>query len=44
VNVLVEFLIENCHDIFGEETAGLSCPSAEEPPARTDRSTGKRRK
>ncbi|XP_040437572.1 T-cell activation Rho GTPase-activating protein-like [Falco naumanni] len=39
VNVLVEFLIENCGDIFGEEVAGLSPPSAEEVPAPMDRCT-----
>ncbi|XP_075278218.1 uncharacterized protein LOC142361505 [Opisthocomus hoazin] len=39
VNVLVEFMIENCHVICEEETAGLSCPLAKESPAPTDRST-----
>ncbi|KAM6207354.1 uncharacterized protein WM294_001712 [Sarcoramphus papa] len=33
VNVLVEFMIENRGDVFGEETPGLSCPSAQESPA-----------
>ncbi|XP_069626404.1 rho GTPase-activating protein 20-like isoform X2 [Haliaeetus albicilla] len=39
VKVLVEFLIENCREIFGEEMAGLSSPSAEESPAPMGRST-----
>ncbi|KAM6084879.1 T-cell activation Rho GTPase-activating protein-like [Theristicus caerulescens] len=43
VNVLVEFMIENRGDIFGEEVAGLSCPSAQASPAPMDRSTGRRR-
>ena len=43
VNVLVEFLIENCGDIFGGEVAGLSPPSAEEVPAPMHRRTGRRR-
>ncbi|KAM6272130.1 T-cell activation Rho GTPase-activating protein-like [Spheniscus humboldti] len=38
VKVLVEFLMENHCDIFGEEMAGLSSPSAEEWPAPMDRS------
>ena len=44
VNVLVEFLIENRGDVFGEETPGLSCPSAQESPAPVAGSTGMRRK
>ncbi|KAM6360809.1 rho GTPase-activating protein 19-like [Pluvialis apricaria] len=39
VNVLVEFMIENHCEIFGEEMAGLPCPSAEESPAPMDRCT-----
>ncbi|KAM6086465.1 uncharacterized protein LJ206_007778 [Theristicus caerulescens] len=39
VNVLLEFLIENCDDIFAEEMPGLSCPSAEASPAPRDKST-----
>ncbi|GAB0187552.1 T-cell activation Rho GTPase-activating protein-like [Grus japonensis] len=40
VNVLVEFLIENCADICAQEMPGLSCPPAEESPAPLDTSTG----
>ncbi|XP_040977635.1 LOW QUALITY PROTEIN: T-cell activation Rho GTPase-activating protein-like [Aquila chrysaetos chrysaetos] len=36
VNVLVAFLIEYCGDIFVEEMAGHSCPSAGESPAPMD--------
>ncbi|XP_074878083.1 T-cell activation Rho GTPase-activating protein-like [Buteo buteo] len=43
VNVLVAFLIENCGDIFVEEMAGRSCPSAGESAAPMDRATGMRR-
>ncbi|XP_075004278.1 T-cell activation Rho GTPase-activating protein-like [Calonectris borealis] len=39
VKVLVEFLIENHCEVFGEETTGLSSPSAEASPAPMDRST-----
>ncbi|XP_064915337.1 T-cell activation Rho GTPase-activating protein-like [Columba livia] len=39
VNVLVEFLMENFSVIFGEETAGLSCPSSKESPVPMERST-----
>ncbi|XP_010283243.1 PREDICTED: T-cell activation Rho GTPase-activating protein-like, partial [Phaethon lepturus] len=39
VNALVEFLIEKCCDIFGEEMAGLPSPSAAQSPAPMDRST-----
>ncbi|XP_052635784.1 uncharacterized protein LOC128138638 [Harpia harpyja] len=39
VNMLEEFLIENCRKIFGEEMAGLSSPPVEELPAPMDRST-----
>ncbi|KAM6412925.1 T-cell activation Rho GTPase-activating protein-like [Pluvialis apricaria] len=39
VNVLVEFMIENYCEIFGEEMAGLPCPSAEESPVPMDRCT-----
>ncbi|KAM6082384.1 T-cell activation Rho GTPase-activating protein-like [Chlamydotis macqueenii] len=37
VKVLVEFLIENCRAIFGEETTDLPCAAAEEPPAPTEK-------
>ncbi|XP_074017482.1 T-cell activation Rho GTPase-activating protein-like [Numenius arquata] len=37
VKVLVEFLLENAGEIFGEETAGLSPPAAEESPAPAER-------
>ncbi|XP_074878236.1 T-cell activation Rho GTPase-activating protein-like [Buteo buteo] len=40
VNTLVEFMIEYCSDIFGEEVAGRSCPSAGESPAPMDGATG----
>ena len=43
VKALVQFLTENCCEIFGEEMAGLSSPSAEESPAPMGRSTGMRR-
>ena len=43
VKVLVEFLVENCRELFGEETSELSCPPAEESPAPAERSRGKRR-
>lgn len=40
VKVLVEFMVENHGDIFGEVMAGLSCPSAEETPMASDRYKG----
>uniref|UniRef100_A0A663FEL9 Rho-GAP domain-containing protein n=1 Tax=Aquila chrysaetos chrysaetos TaxID=223781 RepID=A0A663FEL9_AQUCH len=43
VNVLVAFLIEYCGDIFVEEMAGHSCPSAGESPAPMDSAAGTRR-
>ncbi|XP_075004036.1 T-cell activation Rho GTPase-activating protein-like [Calonectris borealis] len=43
VKVLVEFLIDNCREVFGEEATGLSSLPAEESPAPMDRSTGMRR-
>ena len=43
VNVLVEFMIDNCRELFGEETTALSCPAAEESPVPAGRSRGKRR-
>ncbi|KAM6272143.1 T-cell activation Rho GTPase-activating protein-like [Spheniscus humboldti] len=39
VKALVEFLVENCRDVVGEETTDLSCPPAEESPAPTERSS-----
>ncbi|XP_064915342.1 T-cell activation Rho GTPase-activating protein-like [Columba livia] len=39
VNVLVEFMMENYGNIFGEETAGLSCLSVKESPVPMKRST-----
>ncbi|KAM6402162.1 T-cell activation Rho GTPase-activating protein-like isoform 3-T3 [Pluvialis apricaria] len=39
VKMLVEFLTENCREIFGEKMAGLSSPSAEEVPAPMGRPT-----
>ncbi|NWW51271.1 TAGAP protein, partial [Pedionomus torquatus] len=39
VTVLVEFLINNCSEIFGEDIALLACASAEESPEHTDSST-----
>ncbi|OPJ79612.1 hypothetical protein AV530_014074 [Patagioenas fasciata monilis] len=39
VNMLVEFMIENYGDIFQDEVAGLSCPSAKESSAPMERST-----
>ncbi|XP_064301555.1 T-cell activation Rho GTPase-activating protein-like [Phalacrocorax carbo] len=38
VNVLVEFMIDNCRELFGEETTALSCPAAEESPVPAGRS------
>ncbi|XP_075004033.1 T-cell activation Rho GTPase-activating protein-like [Calonectris borealis] len=38
VKVLVEFLLENWRELFGEEASDLSCPAAEESPAPTERS------
>ena len=43
VKVLVEFLVENCRELFGEETSDRSCPRAKESPAPAERSRGKRR-
>ncbi|XP_054050898.1 T-cell activation Rho GTPase-activating protein-like [Rissa tridactyla] len=40
VTVLVEFLINNCSEIFGEDIALPVCASAEESPEHTDSSTG----
>ncbi|XP_009470816.1 PREDICTED: uncharacterized protein LOC104019300, partial [Nipponia nippon] len=37
VKVLVEFMVENCRELFGEETRELSRPAAEESPAPTER-------
>jgi len=42
VTVLVEFLINNCSEIFGEDIALPVCASAEESPEHTDSSTGMR--
>ncbi|XP_054676797.1 T-cell activation Rho GTPase-activating protein-like, partial [Grus americana] len=42
VKVLVEFLVENCRELFGEETAELCCPAAEESPAPRQSSRGPR--
>uniref|UniRef100_A0A8C5TFZ1 T-cell activation Rho GTPase-activating protein n=1 Tax=Malurus cyaneus samueli TaxID=2593467 RepID=A0A8C5TFZ1_9PASS len=39
VTVLVEFLINNCSEIFEEDTAFPSCALAEESPEHTDSST-----
>ncbi|KFQ48402.1 T-cell activation Rho GTPase-activating protein, partial [Pelecanus crispus] len=39
VTVLVEFLINNCSEIFGEDIALSVCSSAEESPEHTDSST-----
>ncbi|NWT45975.1 TAGAP protein, partial [Chroicocephalus maculipennis] len=39
VTVLVEFLINNCSEIFGEDIALPVCASAEESPEHTDSST-----
>ncbi|NXX54320.1 TAGAP protein, partial [Scopus umbretta] len=39
VTVLVEFLINNCSEIFGEDIALSVCASAEESPEHTDSST-----
>ncbi|XP_069643575.1 T-cell activation Rho GTPase-activating protein-like isoform X2 [Haliaeetus albicilla] len=38
VKVLVEFLMENCRELFGEETNDPSCPAAKELPALMERS------
>ncbi|XP_072705548.1 T-cell activation Rho GTPase-activating protein-like [Ciconia boyciana] len=38
VKVLLEFLMENCRELFGEETTELSCAAAEESPASPRRS------
>ncbi|KAM9655110.1 uncharacterized protein ACIBXB_008245 isoform 1-T1 [Morphnus guianensis] len=40
VKVLVEFLMENCRELFGEETTDPSCPAAKESPALMERSRG----
>ncbi|NXL05304.1 TAGAP protein, partial [Mesembrinibis cayennensis] len=39
VTVLVEFLINNCSEIFGDDIAVSVCASAEESPEHTDSST-----
>ncbi|KFZ54272.1 T-cell activation Rho GTPase-activating protein, partial [Antrostomus carolinensis] len=39
VTVLVEFLINNCSEIFGEDIALFVCASSEESPEHTDSST-----
>jgi len=45
VKVLVEFLIENCRDLFGEERSDLSSPPAqEESPAPTETPRGGKRR
>ena len=41
--MLVEFLVENCREVFGEETSDLCRPPAEESPAPMERCRGKRR-
>ncbi|GAB0187451.1 T-cell activation Rho GTPase-activating protein-like [Grus japonensis] len=38
VNGLVQFMMENCRELFGEEARELSSPPAEESPAPTERS------
>ncbi|XP_019142027.2 T-cell activation Rho GTPase-activating protein-like [Corvus cornix cornix] len=43
VTVLVEFLINNCSEIFEEDIAFPACALAEESPEHTDSSTGMRR-
>ncbi|KAK4824725.1 hypothetical protein QYF61_018113 [Mycteria americana] len=43
VKVLVEFLLENCRQLFAEETSDLSSPPAEESPAPTETCRGERR-
>ncbi|XP_039563545.1 T-cell activation Rho GTPase-activating protein-like [Passer montanus] len=40
VTVLVEFLINNCLEIFEEDIAFPACALAEESPEHTDSSTG----
>ncbi|XP_052646896.1 T-cell activation Rho GTPase-activating protein-like [Harpia harpyja] len=40
VNVLVEFMIDNCRELFGEQTADLSCSAAEESSAAPPESCG----
>lgn len=40
VTVLVEFLINNCSEIFEEDIAFPACALAEESPEHTDSSTG----
>ncbi|KAM6084529.1 uncharacterized protein LJ206_006625 [Theristicus caerulescens] len=37
VKVLVEFMVENCRELLGEETRELSSPAGEESPAPTER-------
>lgn len=37
VKVLVEFLIDNCRELFGEETSDLLCPADKESPAPAER-------
>ena len=43
VKVLVEFLTENCRELFGEESAEPCCAAGEEWPAPAPRCRGKRR-
>ncbi|XP_069628364.1 uncharacterized protein [Haliaeetus albicilla] len=40
VNVLVEFMIDNCRELFGEQTTDLSCSAAEESSAAPTESWG----
>ncbi|XP_069658422.1 T-cell activation Rho GTPase-activating protein-like [Haliaeetus albicilla] len=40
VNVLVEFMIDNCRELFGEQTTDLSCSAAEESSAAPTESCG----
>ncbi|XP_029858453.1 T-cell activation Rho GTPase-activating protein-like [Aquila chrysaetos chrysaetos] len=40
VNVLVEFMIDNCRELFGEQTTDLSCSAAEELSAAPTESCG----
>lgn len=42
VTVLVEFLIDNCSEIFGEDIAWPASALTEESAEHTDSSTGKR--
>ena len=43
VKALVEFLMENCRELFGEESAEPWCAAGEEWPAPVPRCRGKRR-